>query len=60
MPAEVKLKSKDAPDLSVFEWDDASRLEGQLREDERMLRDAAATCAQAVRASAPSRPIETR
>lgn len=35
------LKAKDAPDLSQFQWDDAFRLEDQLSEDERMLRDAA-------------------
>ena len=36
-----KLSAKDAPDLSRFDWDDALRLEDQLTEDERMLRDAA-------------------
>jgi glutaryl-CoA dehydrogenase len=35
------LKPKDAPDLSRFDWEDALRLEDQLSEDERMLRDAA-------------------
>ena len=34
------------PDLAVFEWADTLRLEDQLSEDERMLRDAAATFAQ--------------
>ena len=34
------------PDLASFEWADALRLEDQLSEDERMLRDAAATFAQ--------------
>ncbi|MFT7494304.1 MAG: glutaryl-CoA dehydrogenase, partial [Alteromonas macleodii] len=34
------------PDLAVFEWADSLRLEDQLSEDERMLRDAAATFAQ--------------
>jgi glutaryl-CoA dehydrogenase len=34
------------PDLAAFEWSDALRLEDQLSEDERMLRDAAATFAQ--------------
>jgi glutaryl-CoA dehydrogenase len=41
-----KLKAKDAPDLGRFDWDDAFRLEDQLTEDERMLRDAARTFAQ--------------
>jgi glutaryl-CoA dehydrogenase len=41
-----KLKAKDAPDLGRFDWDDAFRLEDQLSEDERMLRDAARTYAQ--------------
>ena len=40
------LKPKDAPDLSRFDWEDAFRLEDQLTEDERMLRDAARTYAQ--------------
>ena len=40
------LAPKDAPDLSSFDWEDAFRLEGQLSEDERMLRDAARTYAQ--------------
>jgi len=34
------------PDLSSFDWTDALRLEDQLSEDERMLRDAAADFAQ--------------
>jgi glutaryl-CoA dehydrogenase len=34
------------PDLGPFKWDDAFLLEGQLDEDERMLRDAAQTFAQ--------------
>ena len=41
-----KLAAKDAPDLSRFEWEDAFRLEDQLSEDERMLRDAARGFAQ--------------
>lgn len=40
------LKFKDAPDLAGFDWQDALRLETQLSEDERMLRDAAASFAQ--------------
>ena len=35
------LKAKDAPELGTFSWDDPLRLERQLTEDERMLRDAA-------------------
>jgi glutaryl-CoA dehydrogenase len=42
------LKAKDAPDLGRFTWDDALRLETQLSEDERMLRDAANAFAQTV------------
>ena len=41
-----KLKAKDAPDLSRFDWEDPFRLEDQLTEDERMLRDAARAYAQ--------------
>ncbi len=36
------------PDLGPFDWSDALRLEDQLSEDERMLRDAARTFAQDV------------
>ncbi len=36
------------PDLGPFDWEDALRLEEQLSEDERMLRDAARTFAQDV------------
>jgi glutaryl-CoA dehydrogenase len=36
-----KLKAKDAPDLGRFDWADPFRLEDQLTEDERMLRDGA-------------------
>ena len=42
----MALKPKDAPDLSRFDWEDALRLEDQLTEDERMLRDAARAFAQ--------------
>ena len=42
------LKAKDAPDLGKFNWEDALRLETQLTEDERMLRDAAHEFAQTV------------
>jgi glutaryl-CoA dehydrogenase len=36
-----KLKAKDAPDLGRFDWEDPFRLNDQLTEDERMMRDAA-------------------
>ncbi|GAB4267868.1 MAG: acyl-CoA dehydrogenase [Pararhodobacter sp.] len=42
------LRAKDAPDLARFQWDDPLRLETQLSEDERMLRDAAREFAQSV------------
>ena len=41
------LKAKDAPDLGRFDWEDAFRIEDQLSEDERMLRDAARAFADA-------------
>ncbi len=40
------LKSKDAPDLGRFDWTDPFRLDDQLTEEERMLRDAAKAYAQ--------------
>ena len=40
------LKAKDAPDLAAFDWQDPFRLDGQLTEDERAIRDAARTYAQ--------------
>jgi glutaryl-CoA dehydrogenase len=40
------LKAKDAPDLGRFDWEDPFRLEDQLTEEERMLRDAARAYAQ--------------
>jgi len=42
----MALKPKDAPDLSRFDWQDAFRLEDQLTEEERMLRDGARAYAQ--------------
>ena len=36
-----KLKAKDAPDLGRFDWEDPFRLNDQLTEEERLLRDAA-------------------
>ena len=42
----MTLKAKDAPDLSRFDWVDALRLDAQLTEEERMLRDAAHAYAQ--------------
>ncbi|MGA0542795.1 acyl-CoA dehydrogenase [Neotabrizicola sp. VNH66] len=46
MTDKPKLKAKDAPDLSRFDWEDPFRLEDQLTEEERALRDAARTYAQ--------------
>ena len=40
------LKAKDAPDLGRFDWEDAFRLDAQLTEDERAMRDAARAYAQ--------------
>ena len=40
------LKAKDAPDLGRFNWEDPLRLNDQLREDERMIRDSAQAYAQ--------------
>lgn len=40
------LKAKDSPELGKFDWEDALRLDDQLEEDERMMRDAARTFAQ--------------
>lgn len=37
----MALKPKDSPDLNRFHWEDALRLNDQLSEDERMMRDAA-------------------
>ena len=42
----MALKPKDAPDLSRFDWEDPFRLDLQLTEEERMLRDAARAYAQ--------------
>ncbi|WP_297972055.1 acyl-CoA dehydrogenase [uncultured Amaricoccus sp.] len=42
----MALKAKDAPDLGRFDWEDPLRLEDQLTEEERMLRDAARAYAQ--------------
>ncbi|MBL8563404.1 MAG: acyl-CoA dehydrogenase [Gemmobacter sp.] len=42
----MALKPKDAPDLGRFDWEDAFRLDAQLTEDERALRDAARAYAQ--------------
>ncbi len=41
MNAQDRIKPKDAPDLSSFDWEDPFRLSDQLSEDERMLADAA-------------------
>ncbi|MDD8022634.1 MAG: acyl-CoA dehydrogenase [Paracoccaceae bacterium] len=42
----MTLKAKDAPDLARFDWEDPFRLDLQLTEEERMLRDAARAYAQ--------------
>ena len=42
----MTLKAKDRPDLNRFQWEDAFLLDGQLTEDERMLRDAGRAFAQ--------------
>ena len=42
----MALKPKDAPGLGLFDWADALRLDAQLTEEERMLRDAAQAYAQ--------------
>ncbi len=44
-PDRPLLKAKDAPDLGRFDWADPFRLEDQLTEEERMLRDASAAFA---------------
>ena len=43
---ETKLHAKDAPDLGRFDWADPFRLDDQLSEEERMLRDSAQAYAQ--------------
>jgi glutaryl-CoA dehydrogenase len=42
----MALKPKDAPDLNRFDWEDAFRMDAQLTEEERMLRDGARAYAQ--------------
>jgi glutaryl-CoA dehydrogenase len=46
MNESLAIKTGFGPDLAAFDWADALRLEDQLNEDERMLRDAATTFAQ--------------
>jgi len=47
MTAEApKLRAKDKPDLGTFDWTDPFRLDSQLTEDERMIRDSAHAYAQ--------------
>ena len=46
MTDKPKLKAKDAPDLGRFDWEDPFRLNDQLTEEERMLRDGARAYAQ--------------
>ncbi|MDG1280210.1 MAG: acyl-CoA dehydrogenase [Pseudorhodobacter sp.] len=45
-PLQPHLKAKDAPDLGRFDWEDPFRLNDQLSEEERMLRDGARAYAQ--------------
>ena len=40
------LKPKESPSLSVFDWEDPFRLDDQLTDDERMIRDATRAYAQ--------------
>ncbi|CUH83177.1 acyl-CoA dehydrogenase [Thalassovita mediterranea] len=40
------LRAKDAPDLGAFDWADPFKLDQQLTEDERMIRDSAAAYCQ--------------
>ena len=40
------LRAKDVPDLGSFDWADPFRLDSQLTEDERMIRDSAHAYAQ--------------
>ena len=42
----MALKPKDAPDLGRFDWEDPFRLNDQLTEEERAIRDAARAYAQ--------------
>ncbi len=46
MSETTSLRAKDAPDLTRFDWEDPFRLDAQLSEEERMLRDAARAYAQ--------------
>ncbi|ABV94093.1 acyl-CoA dehydrogenase [Dinoroseobacter shibae DFL 12 = DSM 16493] len=45
MNIETPISNKDAPDLAGFDWPDPLRLEDQLSEEERMLRDGGAAFA---------------
>ncbi|SEO67494.1 glutaryl-CoA dehydrogenase [Salinihabitans flavidus] len=42
----MTLKAKDKPNLESFDWEDPFRLDSQLTEDERMIRDSARAYAQ--------------
>ena len=44
--SQPELKKKDRPDLSTFVWEDPFKMEEQLTEDERMIRDSARKFAQ--------------
>ena len=42
----AELKPKESPSLSTFDWEDPFRLDDQLTDDERMIRDATRAYAQ--------------
>ena len=44
----MALDAKSKPDLSSFNWENPIRLETQLKEEERMIRDSARTFSQDV------------
>jgi glutaryl-CoA dehydrogenase len=46
IPMNIQLKAKDNPSLSSFDWADPFRMDDQLSEDERMIRDSAHAYAQ--------------
>ncbi|PTX55651.1 glutaryl-CoA dehydrogenase [Litoreibacter ponti] len=48
MNVTTPIPTKDAPDMARFDWEDPLRLEDQLSEDERMLRDGARSFAESV------------
>ena len=46
MISNIDLKPKERPDLGKFNWEDPLRLDTQLQEDERLIRDSARTFAE--------------